>query len=197
MNVRTPALTRLKPGRTGCRCAPTERTHGEALPPSVSPPWKRDLVVARRGPAACYSWNNRAPASLGPGSPGRSPAALTARRPAHHRPAPSRTVLVEDLLGGQQGPKALYALPKSHASPPSHQHSYCMYVITELGNVKGCGSASKPLTSSRKQGGTEKLLLLALAKPSWPIALNVLAEALTSLPAGCPLPVALTFLVCV
>ena len=72
-----------------------------------------------------------------------------------------------------------------------------MYVITELGNVKGCGSASKPLTSSRKQGGAQKLLLLALAKRSWPIALNVLAEALTSLPAGCPLPVALTFLACV
>jgi hypothetical protein len=44
-----------------------------------------------------------------------------------------------------------------------------MYVTTELGNVKGCGSVSKPLTSSRKQGGAEKLLLLALAKCSWPI----------------------------
>jgi hypothetical protein len=72
-----------------------------------------------------------------------------------------------------------------------------MYVITEMENVKGCGSTSEPLTSSRKQGGVQKLLLLALAKSSWPIALNVLAEALTPLPVGCPLPVALTFLACV
>ncbi len=69
-----------------------------------------------------------------------------------------------------------------------------MYVITEVEIVKGCGSTFKTLTSYPKQGGAQKLLLLALAKRSWPIALNVLAEALTSLPAGCPLPVALTFL---
>src|SRR3712207_3017227 len=54
------------------------------------------------------------PASLGPGSPGRSTAALTARRPAHHRPAPERAVLVEDLLSGQQDPKALYPLLDAH-----------------------------------------------------------------------------------
>src|SRR3712207_5714852 len=54
------------------------------------------------------------PASLGPGAPVRSTAALTARRPAYHRPAPARAVLVEDLLGGQQDPKALQPLLDAH-----------------------------------------------------------------------------------
>jgi hypothetical protein len=54
------------------------------------------------------------PASLEPGAPVRSTAALAARRPAHHRPAPSRAVLVEDLLGGQQDPKALQPFPDGH-----------------------------------------------------------------------------------
>ena len=54
------------------------------------------------------------PALPGPGAPGRSTAALTARRPAHHGPAPSRAVLVEDLLGGQQDPKALQPLVDAH-----------------------------------------------------------------------------------
>jgi hypothetical protein len=104
----------LKPGRTVCWCASKARTHGEALPSSVSPPWKRNLVVARRGPAACYSWNNRASASLGPGSRVLSTTALPARRPAYHRPALARAVRVEDLLGGQQGPKALQPLLDAH-----------------------------------------------------------------------------------
>jgi hypothetical protein len=114
MNVRTPALTVLKPGRTERWCAPTERILGEALSSSDSPPWKRDLVVARRGLAARFPQNDRVPTSLGPGSPGRSTAVLGARRPAHHRPAPSRAVLVEDLLGGQQDPKALQPLLDAH-----------------------------------------------------------------------------------
>jgi hypothetical protein len=35
-------------------------------------------------------------------------------RSAYHLPAPERAALVEDLLGGQQIPKALYALPDGH-----------------------------------------------------------------------------------
>jgi hypothetical protein len=114
MNVRAPALIVLKPGRTRRWCAPTERTLGEASPSADSPPWKRDLVVARRGLAACFPQNDRAPASLGPGSPVCSTAALGARRPAHHAAAPERAVLVEDLLGGQQRPKALQSLLDTH-----------------------------------------------------------------------------------
>src|SRR5215203_773486 len=34
--------------------------------------------------------------------------------PEHPRPAPQRTVLVEDFLGGQQTPKTLYELPEGH-----------------------------------------------------------------------------------
>ena len=41
-------------------------------------------------------------------------AALAARRPAHPAGAPERTVLVEDLLGGQQDPKALQRLLDAH-----------------------------------------------------------------------------------
>jgi hypothetical protein len=52
---KAPAVTMLKPGRTGRWCAPTERTLGEALPSTDSPPCKRDLVVARRGLAACLA----------------------------------------------------------------------------------------------------------------------------------------------
>ncbi len=54
------------------------------------------------------------PALAGPGAPGRSTAALTARRPAYHGPASPRAVLVEDLLGGQQRPKALQPLLDAH-----------------------------------------------------------------------------------
>jgi hypothetical protein len=39
---------------------------------------------------------------------------LAARCPAHHRPASARAVLVEDLLGGQQRPKALQPLLDAH-----------------------------------------------------------------------------------
>jgi hypothetical protein len=39
---------------------------------------------------------------------------LAARRPAHHRPASARAVLVEDLLRGQQRPKALQLLLDAH-----------------------------------------------------------------------------------
>jgi hypothetical protein len=90
---------------------------------------ERDLVVARRGLAACFPRNDRAPASPGPGSPGRSTAALAARRPAYHRAAPSQAVLVEDLLSGQQSPKALYALPDGHTHLLSNLiniHTVCM-----------------------------------------------------------------------
>ncbi len=46
-------------------------------------------------------------------SPNRRPE-LGARRPAHHTPSPTRAVLVEDLLGGQQNPKALQPLLDAH-----------------------------------------------------------------------------------
>ena len=46
------------------------------------------------------------------------------RRPAHHRPASERAMLVEDLLSGQQGPKALYTLPRGYVSLPSQIESF-------------------------------------------------------------------------
>jgi hypothetical protein len=41
---------------------------------------------------------------------------LGSRRPAHHTPTPERAMLVEDLLSGQQDPKALQPLLDAHIS---------------------------------------------------------------------------------
>jgi hypothetical protein len=56
---------------------------------------------------------------------------LVPRRPAHRLPAPARAVLVKDLLGGQQSPKALYTLPEGHvhlllkSRVQNHEQSIC------------------------------------------------------------------------
>src|SRR5918992_5693048 len=55
---------------------------------------------------------DRVPSCRDPGSRDGTP--LAARRPAHHRPAPERAVLVEGLLRSQQGQKTLYMLPDGH-----------------------------------------------------------------------------------
>jgi hypothetical protein len=44
---------------------------------------------------------------------------LVPRRSAHDLSAPARAVLVKDLIGRKQCPKALYTLPVGHASSPS------------------------------------------------------------------------------
>ena len=80
----------------------------------------------------------------------------------HHAAAPERTALVENLLCGQQGPKALYALPDGHAHLlsclmlGSYQHSYCMYITMEFTDVKDVTALPDPLHSIRKEGDAQE-----------------------------------------